>query len=144
MSARRLEHYNVRTIRPQETVRFYLDILGLAPGPYPGKVVPGAWIYDHDGTPVVHIVSIDPFDGDVQRKADAATLPRPVVSLSGTGAIDHVAFAADNHDEMVARIEREGLPYRTRRPTPELLQLYLLDPNGILIELNFATDGGGI
>ena len=141
MPARLLEHYNIRTIRLQETIDFYVDVLGLVRGSYPGKTVPGAWIYDCEGRPVVHIVAIDPFDGEGQRKADGATIPRPIVSLSGSGAIDHVAFTAEDHDEMVQRIEQKGLPFRTRRATPELLQIYILDPNGILIELNFQTGG---
>jgi catechol 2,3-dioxygenase-like lactoylglutathione lyase family enzyme len=142
VSARFLEHINVRTTRPRETTRFYVEVLGLNAGPYPGKTVPGAWIYDVRGTPVVHIVAIDPFDAEVQKKADGATIARPLTSLNGTGVIDHVAFAADNYEEFRQRIEALGLPFRTRDAMPGLRQLYVMDPNDVLIELNFHESPG--
>jgi catechol 2,3-dioxygenase-like lactoylglutathione lyase family enzyme len=122
MSARLLEHINIRTTRLQETVRFYVEVLGLQRGDYPGKTVPGAWIYDAQGVPVVHIV---------------ATLPRPLSSLNGTGVIDHVAFAAVDYDAFVHRIKGLNLPYRTRDAMAGLRQIYVIDPNDVLIELNF-------
>jgi catechol 2,3-dioxygenase-like lactoylglutathione lyase family enzyme len=137
MSARLLEHVNIRTTRLQETVRFYVEVLGLQRGDYPGKTVPGAWIYDAQGVPVVHIVGIDPFDEVVQQKADRATLPRPLASLNGTGVIDHVAFAAVDYDAFVQRIKGLNLPYRTRDAMAGLRQIYVIDPNDVLIELNF-------
>lgn len=141
MPARLLEHYNIRTTRFQETQRFYKEVLGLRDGPYPGRTVPGAWIYDVNGVPVIHIVAIDPFDPEVQGKADRATLPRPLASLNGTGAIDHIAFAADDHGGFLHRLKGLGLPFRTRDAVAGLRQIYLLDPNDILIELNFREAG---
>jgi catechol 2,3-dioxygenase-like lactoylglutathione lyase family enzyme len=139
MSARLLEHVNIRTTRLRETVRFYEEVLGLRSGHYPGKAVPGAWIYDVKGVPVVHIVAIDPFDADVQKKADIATVSRPLTSLNGTGVIDHVAFAAEDYDAFLQRIEARGLAFRTRAAVAGLRQIYIMDPNDVLIELNFRT-----
>ena len=49
-----LDHFNIRTRRLAETVRFYEDVLGLEKGPRPNFAFPGAWMYS-EGRPVVHI-----------------------------------------------------------------------------------------
>ena len=58
-----------------------------------------------------------------------------------TGRIAHVAFNADNIDEFLERFEREGIPARRERvPKAPLQQIFLDDPNGVQIELNFPLD----
>ena len=56
----------------------------------------------------------------------------------GSGAEDHLAFNAAGFDAMVARLEQQGVEYRKRLvDNGKLRQLFLVDPNGISIELNF-------
>lgn len=140
MPARLLEHVNIRTTRLNETVRFYTEVLGLHQGHYPGKTVPGAWIYDSEDVPVVHIVAIDPFDAEVQSKADRATIARPVTTLNGTGVLDHVAFSADDYDGTLKIIQDRGIAFRARDVMAGLRQIYIMDPNDVLIELNFRQE----
>jgi catechol 2,3-dioxygenase-like lactoylglutathione lyase family enzyme len=137
MAARLLEHVNVRTVRFAETVRFYEEVLGLNRGHYPGKVLPGAWIYDEENTPVLHIVDIDPTDSDVQRRANDATVPRAIETLRNSGAIDHLGFVASDYNGFVSRLKDRGIPFKTRDVQAGLRQIYISDPNEILIELNF-------
>ena len=133
MPLTRLDHYSIRTAHLAETERFYTTVLGLEAGPRPNFPFPGVWLYQ-GGIAVVHVVGIDPNDsaglkdylGD---KVDAGT---------GTGTIDHVAFVGSDVEAMRERFRGAGIAYRDRTvPAMNLEQVFLEDPNGITIELNF-------
>jgi hypothetical protein len=54
------------------------------------------------------------------------------------GVIDHIAFTAADPKGMAAQLEASGTPYRARfMEDSGLYQLFVKDPNGICIELNF-------
>src|SRR6516164_2775162 len=57
MVVRRLEHYNIRTTRFAETVKFYDDALAMKVGraPMAPADAPATWIFDDSGTAVVHL-----------------------------------------------------------------------------------------
>ncbi|WP_242127388.1 VOC family protein [Sphingobium sp. Sx8-8] len=143
MTARLLEHYNIRTTRFEETVHFYTAVLGLKRGHYPGRILPGAWIYDEKDVPVVHIADMNPFDEELLRKADAQTVGRPVTTLHGSGAIDHIAFLAVDYVAFCRKLDEMSLVYKPRDVQDGLRQIYIFDPNGILIELNFHESKEG-
>lgn len=134
MPLARLDHYSIRTARLEETRRFYAEVMELVDGDRPPFPFPGAWMY-REGQAVVHIVGIDPKDpaglkdylGD--KGLDGAT---------GTGTIDHVAFTATDLAGMHARLKAHGLAWRDRTvPSLGLHQVFVEDPNGVTIELNF-------
>ena len=50
-----LDHFNIRTRKLADTVRFYEDVLGLEKGARPNFAFPGAWMYS-EGKAVVHLV----------------------------------------------------------------------------------------
>jgi len=55
-----------------------------------------------------------------------------------TGSIDHIAFVAQDLAGMKAHFTAAGCVYRERLvPSMNLAQLFLEDPNGVTIELNF-------
>jgi hypothetical protein len=59
---------------------------------------------------------------------------------AGTGALDHIAMRATGLREMLSHLRAEGVPFTTRRANGQALyQMFLYDPNGIKIELNFAA-----
>ena len=61
-------------------------------------------------------------------------------SLKGSGAVDHVAFFADGLPAMLAHLQRMGIePRRRTVPSIGLHQLFLDDPNGIVVELNYPA-----
>jgi len=134
MPARRLEHYTIWTVRFEETVRFYVDVLGLFPGPRPSSIIPGAWIYDDGDKPVVHLV-------DVAKDASKPMLQssgRDAASLRGSGSIDHVAFEAVDIEELKSKLTAAGSSFRQEEiPAMNLRQIFVLDPNGVQVELNF-------
>jgi catechol 2,3-dioxygenase-like lactoylglutathione lyase family enzyme len=124
MSVGMLDHFNIRTRQLEATVRFYQDILGLENGDRPNFSFPGAWMYS-EGRPVVHLVDISPTDE--QQKPDS-------------GVVHHVAFASRDFNGMKARLESKGMAFDTRQvPGGELWQIFVRDPNGVMIELNYEA-----
>jgi len=121
-----LDHYNVRTRNLDETVRFYTDVLGLHKGARPDFPTPGAWMYS-DGQPVVHLVDISATE-EPQRQ--------------GTGALHHVAFVSRGFEEMRRRLAARGTDFRIAEAAGgEIMQIFVTDPNGVVIELNYHGRG---
>ena len=117
-----LDHINIETTDLEESVRFYEDVFGLKSGWRPGFDVPGAWLYV-DEQPVVHLVV------------------RDTVNAGPTGAIHHVALEAAGLEAMTERLSRHGIEF-TKTVVPDLgvTQLFVVDPNGVRLELNFYAD----
>jgi hypothetical protein len=62
---------------------------------------------------------------------------RPMPSLR-TGVIDHLAFTSSDLKTVKARIDARGLPYRLQQQVGAgTWQLFLNDPNGAKVELDF-------
>jgi catechol 2,3-dioxygenase-like lactoylglutathione lyase family enzyme len=121
-----VDHFNVRTRELAGTVRFYDEVLGLRPGPRPGFPFPGAWLYNGSKR-IVHLVDI------------AQTQETQV---HGCGAVDHIAFAAVGCDAMMRRLASLQVAHEVRRNgTGDAVRIFVSDPNGIVIELNFGSEG---
>jgi catechol 2,3-dioxygenase-like lactoylglutathione lyase family enzyme len=136
-----LNHFSIRTPDLAACERFYCGLLGLVVGPRPPFPFPGLWLYAGDtadyANAVVHIIGIDPNDpeGLKQYLGD-----RPVAGLAGSGAVDHVAFFATGLVTTRARLRAQGVASRERTvPALGLHQLFVDDPNGIVVELNFPA-----
>ena len=67
-------------------------------------------------------------------------------SEAGTGALDHIAFRATGLRAMLEHLRRERVAFTQRRANGQaLFQLFLYDPNGIKIELNYeASEAEGL
>ena len=72
MSVGVLDHYNVSTRKLDETVRFYVDVLGFVNGPRPPFDFPGAWLYSA-GHAVLHLNDISQTDKQ-QRPTRASSI----------------------------------------------------------------------
>ena len=122
MSVGVLDHYNVSTRNLRDTVRFYEEALGLVNGPRPPFDFPGAWLYS-EGHPVLHLNDISPTDKP----------QRP-----DSGVIDHVAFGSRGFEAIKQHLTRKGVPFRVNEvPNSTRRQIFVTDPNNVLIELNF-------
>ena len=131
MSLRRLDHFLVLTDDLEATRVFYCDTLGFEVGERPPLEFPGYWLY-LDGVACVHLA---------ERATYEAHAARLGLHASGT-SIDHVAFAADDYEQLVARLDAAGVEAVTNTvPGAGLRQLFFDDPNGVRIELNFAQTG---
>lgn len=137
MALTRLDHFSIRTTDVEGTRDFLVRALGLTNGDRPPFKFPGAWLYCGDKD-VIHIIGIEPDDngGLVDYLGD-----REQTANTGTGAVDHLAFAAEDIDSMRARLAAQGIATREREvPLLGLRQIFLEDPNGVTIELNFPLD----
>jgi catechol 2,3-dioxygenase-like lactoylglutathione lyase family enzyme len=134
-----LNHVSIRTTDIEATRRFYVDVLGLQVGPRPEFPFPGHWLYQGALTTyanaAVHVIGIDPSDpvGLQQYLGE-----RGADALHGSGAVDHIAFFATDLPGMMARLQRLGIEPRQRSvPGLGLHQLFLDDPSGVVVELNY-------
>ena len=124
MSEAVLDHFNIRTRKLDDTFRFYEDILGLEKGPRPNFAFPGAWMYS-EGKAVVHLV-------DISRTQEP--------QKPDSGVVHHVAFASRGFADMQQRLESRKFKYEARQvPGGDLWQIFVDDPNGVMIELNYEA-----
>jgi catechol 2,3-dioxygenase-like lactoylglutathione lyase family enzyme len=115
-----LDHINIRTADLAATKAVFCDLLGLSEGWRPPFPFPGAWLYAGDKD-VVHLVEVD----------------RPAGESAGS-SLDHFAFDIVDYDEALARVEKSGLSFRaTATPGTSVKQIFVRDPNGVTIELNW-------
>ena len=118
MSVGLLDHFNIRTRKLTDTVRFYEEVLEFENGDRPNFSFPGAWMYS-EGKPVVHLV-------DISKPTSAET----------DSAWSIVAFAsrACRHE---AAAEVEGLPFDVREvPGVAVWQIFVTIPT-VMLELNY-------
>ncbi|MBQ33080.1 MAG: glyoxalase [Deltaproteobacteria bacterium] len=117
-----LDHINIETTDLDGTIRFYEEVLGLRNGTRPPFTFPGAWLYSGEQA-VVHLVGVDDPAG------------------TSTGPINHVALLANNFTACKARLDEQAQPYEQRMvPDSNIRQLFVNDPNGVRLELNFHGD----
>ena len=141
----RLDHCNIRTFDLEATVSFYKDILDLKDGDFPGNRRMGAWLYDSSDRAVLHIISIDPAAPDVafsmiRDRLGPLTGPLTPSAIKGGGAVDHIAFECADHATMKAKLQARGLTFTENHvPSISLKQLFVNDPSGITLELNFRA-----
>jgi catechol 2,3-dioxygenase-like lactoylglutathione lyase family enzyme len=132
MPLTRLEHYLVLTDDVDATRDFYRDVLGLVVGKRADLGFAGYWLYLGE-VPVIHIAEWASYTSHSQRSGIPVT-----TRAEGTGSFDHVAFNGSDADEMIARLDARGIPYhRNDVPVANLVQLFLYDPNGVKVELNY-------
>lgn len=116
-----IDHINVSgdAALVEATRRFYVDVLGLEEGHRPNFRSRGFWLYAH-GHPIVHLTETSDVAGS-------------------TGAFNHIALACTDAPAMIARLQRAGVEHRvTGVPDGGAVQIFLRDPAGIAVELNFA------
>ena len=145
MAITRLAHYSIRTSDLEASRRFYTEVLGFRVGYRPEFPFPGLWLYngpDDGDFGIVHIIGVDANDasGLVGYLGD-----RPAAAV-GTGVVDHIAFLATGLAAMHDTLRAAGLPWRDRTvPTLRLHQVFVEDPSGVTVELNFpATEAAAL
>jgi catechol 2,3-dioxygenase-like lactoylglutathione lyase family enzyme len=132
MAVLSLDHVNIRTPDAAATIAFFRDVLAMEVTLPAGRgsLDMGGWVLDERGAAVVHVASADqPFPGDRER---------PFTPMRGSGAIDHVALRCSGYDETKQRLEQLNVPFRANYvPQVGLHQIFVEEPTGIKIELNF-------
>jgi catechol 2,3-dioxygenase-like lactoylglutathione lyase family enzyme len=117
-----LQHVNIRCADADRSRDFY-RLLGLADGPRPPFASQGYWMYA-GAEPLVHLVQKK--TGEERRGPE-------------TGELDHVALGAVHLDAMRELLSANGIVFREATvPRDGSIQLFLHDPDGVPLELNFT------
>jgi len=130
-----LEHYLIQAEDLEATRDWYVRVLGMREGPHPDFGFPVYWLYLGERD-VLHMTQ----GGAKVSAARKRYLGQESEATRGSGVIDHVAFRATGLAETIAHLRRHGIEFKERQVDDQgLYQLFLLDPNGVKVELNFAA-----
>jgi catechol 2,3-dioxygenase-like lactoylglutathione lyase family enzyme len=128
MAIEGLDHINIRSTDKEATAAFFVDVLGMTRS----DVFP-SWINDAAGRPIVHL-------GDAH-----LTYPtdewRPFRAATDSGSIHHVALSCSGYEGVRDSLSTHGYAYRENHvPQVNLRQIFVVEPGGVLLELNFRGD----
>lgn len=143
MTVKRFDHVNILTTRLDETVRFYSDLLDLKAGPSPaGDMKKTVWLFDEGDIPIFHVQAVDPANpgarfAEVRKRLGSMFDLTSVEQLRGSAGIEHVALLCGDYDGVLARVKDRKLQHSTNDVSPTFRQIFIKDPNGIVVELNF-------
>ncbi|MPT47747.1 MAG: glyoxalase/bleomycin resistance/extradiol dioxygenase family protein [Sphingobium sp.] len=129
MSVEALEHINIIATDLDHSEAFYCGLLLLRSIAAPPPLTPdnARWLVDERDVAIIHLNSMD-----APRKFDRDLRPAP------TGALHHVALRCRGYEAMLGRLNQMGVRYHQNElPTINLKQIFLSDPQQILLELNF-------
>jgi catechol 2,3-dioxygenase-like lactoylglutathione lyase family enzyme len=125
-----LQHYTIEPADLERTRDFYCEVLGLEVGERPPLGFPGYWLYS-GGVATVHLLGPrKPREGIVVRGTEK--------HFADTGRFDHIAFAATDLPAVRERLQSRQVAFREQViPRSGAAQIFLFDPDGVGVELNF-------
>ncbi len=126
-----LDHRGIRTTKLELTRHFYEDLMGLKSGHRPSALATsGYWLYAGK-KPIIHLIESS---DDATDAADAAKGRRE--ELTNAGGQTHLALTVEGARDIVERLKKASVPYWDRLfRNPIMYQVFVEDPNGLLIEL---------
>lgn len=127
-----LNHFNIMGSRSliDEVRDFYIDVIGLSEGWRPDFDFDGHWLYAGDA-PILHLMV-----SEEDSKAAESGI------TSKTGHLDHIALTAADLKAVEARLIKLGQVYKKKMIARfNVTQLFLHDPIGLGVELNFSENG---
>jgi glyoxylase I family protein len=129
MAVQSLHHFNIRASQAELLVLcdFYSNVIGLTPGPRPPFRSSGFWLYAQ-GVPVLHL-TVAPASESLPDVGDRHS------------AADHIAFRCSDLEGTLERLRRHAVAHSIDRvPLVNEVQIFLRDPSGVGVELNFADE----
>jgi catechol 2,3-dioxygenase-like lactoylglutathione lyase family enzyme len=130
-----LNHYLIVSRNLERSKKFYQEVLGLQLAERPDFGFPGYWLKTGDNI-CVHLASQNP-----NKIRDNFLLKKHPRGTTGSGSVDHIAFLAQNPEEVRTRIQKNKVEMHFRSfPDAKLFQIFLKDPDSVTIELNFLGE----
>jgi extradiol dioxygenase family protein len=122
-----LLHFNIRCSATDLPAleKFYSNLLDMKPGYRPNFAFPGAWLYVGDAA-VIH-VSARFAEGEIARHQ------------KHNGSVDHIAFRCTGSAALRERLMEQAMPFEEQNIENAGYQIFLFDPVGTKIELNFPN-----
>jgi len=135
MPLRHIEHVLIQTTDMAATRDWYVRVLGFRVGPNPDFKFPVCWLYLGDQD-VIHVTE----GGGQVSENRKRYVGQESAATQGSGVIDHVAFRCAGLAQMLEHLTTLGVPFKRRQVDDQgLYQLFMFDPNGVKVELNFAN-----
>lgn len=130
-----IEHFLLQTSDMEKTREWYTKVLGMRVGPSPDFKFPVFWLYIGDKD-VVHVCE----GGKGVSQNRKKYVGQQSEASEGTGVVDHIAFRATGLRDMIAHLKQLGVEFNQRQVDDQgLYQLFMFDPNGVKIELNYSS-----
>ncbi len=130
-----IEHFLLQTSDMEKTREWYTTVLGMRVGPSPDFKFPVFWLYIGDRD-VVHVCEGGKGVSENRRRY----VGQQSEAAEGTGVVDHIAFRATGLRDMLEHLKRLNVDFKQRQVADQgLYQLFMFDPNGVKIELNYAA-----
>jgi catechol 2,3-dioxygenase-like lactoylglutathione lyase family enzyme len=130
-----LEHFLIQTADMTATRDWYVNTLGFRDGPHPDFKFPVCWLYLGEKD-VIHLTE----GGTNVSENRKRYLGQQSDAVQGSGVIDHMAFRCSGLQETMEHLKCSNVPFSQRQVDDQgVFQLFLMDPNGVKIELNFAA-----
>jgi catechol 2,3-dioxygenase-like lactoylglutathione lyase family enzyme len=130
-----IEHFLIQSADIEATKDWWVKVLGLRVGPSPDFKFPVYWLYIGDRD-VLHLTQGGASVSDNRLKY----LGQQSQATKGSGVVDHIGFRSTGLDETITHLTRLGIDFKERQVNDQgLYQLFLFDPNGVKVELNFAV-----
>lgn len=127
-----LDHFCIVARDLDVSEAFYEDVLLLesCPAPSPFTRETARWIYDHDERPIIHLNSVDA----------PRMMPR-AINHGPTGAVHHIALRCEGYAAIRTRLDQKNIAYEKNLiRSIGLRQIFVHDPDGVLLELNFFEE----
>ena len=136
MPVTELNHYLLVAKNLEKTRKFYQQVLGLKlAAERPDFGFPGYWLKAGNNI-CVHLASQAP-----SRIRDQFLLKKHGKGANGSGTVDHIAFLAKRPEQVRKRIQKHKVEMHYRSfPESKLFQIFLKDPDGVTLELNFLGE----
>ena len=135
MPIHHIEHMLVVANDIEATKDWYVEVLGLEVGDHPDFGVPVYWLYA-GAQDVVHVVQ-------ASQPEEVSPTDETVIAAGGR-PVHHVAFRAEGLSETLAHLRSLEVPFIEQQAgSQSLYQVFVRDPNGVIVELNFSPEEAG-
>jgi len=128
-----VDHFLIQTADLGKTRDWYVRALGMTEGWHPDFKFPVVWLYIGEKD-VLHLTEGGANVSENRKKY----LGQQSEAISGSGVVDHIAFRAHGLADTMAHLRSLAIDFKERMVSDQgLYQLFMFDPNGVKIELNF-------